>query len=174
MSVIRKLNVSDCVTLANAACGFFCIALAFSGRYFLSMMCLVVAVGFDALDGTLARKMGNSSQFGFHLDGFADLLSFGIAPACFLLSLRLNALSVLSGLILILAGILRLSSFKTLPYNGEYVGMPITINGVIFPAGYLLYRYAFQGKIFEEYTFPALAIVCAALMLSSIRIKKPF
>ena len=36
---------------------------------------------FDALDGKVARMVGGGSAFGAQLDSFADMLTFGVAPA---------------------------------------------------------------------------------------------
>src|ERR1700731_944816 len=39
------------------------------------------AVGFDGLDGRIARMTGTSSDFGRELDSLADVITFGVAPA---------------------------------------------------------------------------------------------
>ena len=40
------------------------------------------AVLFDGLDGRIARMTGTSSDFGRELDSLADVITFGVAPAC--------------------------------------------------------------------------------------------
>ena len=42
---------------------------------------IFLAMGFDALDGRLARMGGRESLFGAEFDSIADVVSFGLAPA---------------------------------------------------------------------------------------------
>ncbi len=46
-----------------------------TGRLRLGGFCLIVAWTFDALDGTLARQMGNATKFGAFLDAVLDRVS---------------------------------------------------------------------------------------------------
>lgn len=65
--------------------------LIFSLVYFLIILelddlkraCLlsIFSLGFDPLDGNVARFRGKSSVLGQELDSLADLISFGVAPA---------------------------------------------------------------------------------------------
>ena len=92
---MRKIHLlPNLLTLANAFCGLLAIckgvdALAFQGSeagHFYSKMataCWLVFLGmvFDAVDGKVARMVGGASNFGAQLDSFADMLTFGVAPA---------------------------------------------------------------------------------------------
>lgn len=92
---MRKIHLlPNLLTLANAFCGLLAIckgidALAFQGPesgHFYSKMataCWLVFLGmvFDAVDGKVARMVGGASNFGAQLDSFADMLTFGVAPA---------------------------------------------------------------------------------------------
>jgi CDP-diacylglycerol--serine O-phosphatidyltransferase len=86
------------LTLGNLACGFIALArlvdaLQFAtedggaldpafGRYIVEAAWFIVgAMVFDALDGRVARMMGQASAFGTQLDSLADVVSFGMAPA---------------------------------------------------------------------------------------------
>lgn len=92
---MRKIHLlPNLITLANAFCGLLAIckgidALAFEpseAAHFYSKMataCWLIFLGmlFDAVDGKVARMVGGSSSFGAQLDSFADMLTFGVAPA---------------------------------------------------------------------------------------------
>lgn len=99
---MRKLHLipvlPTLLTLGNLACGFIAIArlvdalqLAsdeggpFDPRFaeeLLRAAWLIAAANlFDALDGRVARMMGQTSPFGTQLDSLADVVSFGLAPA---------------------------------------------------------------------------------------------
>ena len=47
----------------------------------LGLLVLVVAILCDVLDGTIARLLGATSDFGQEMDSFSDAISFGVAPA---------------------------------------------------------------------------------------------
>jgi CDP-diacylglycerol--serine O-phosphatidyltransferase len=72
-------------TVANMMCGYYAILSAFEGRasdFDNAAIAIGVAFLFDSLDGRVARAMGTHSDFGKELDSLADIISFGIAPAC--------------------------------------------------------------------------------------------
>lgn len=86
------------LTLGNLSCGFIAIArlvdalqLAsaeggpfdphFADQIVGAAWFIVAANLFDALDGRVARMMGQTSPFGTQLDSLADVISFGMAPA---------------------------------------------------------------------------------------------
>lgn len=72
-------------TVANMMCGYYAILAAFEGRA-IDFDYAAIAIGLafvcDSLDGRVARAMGTHSEFGKELDSLADIISFGIAPAC--------------------------------------------------------------------------------------------
>ena len=99
---MRKLHLipvlPTLLTLGNLACGFIAIArlvdalqLAspeggpfdphFAEQVLGAAWLIAAANLFDALDGRVARIMGQTSPFGTQLDSLADVVSFGLAPA---------------------------------------------------------------------------------------------
>lgn len=86
-------------TLGNAVSGFGAIYVSamvasgdisqrdpwanfFMGHGFAAAAYLIfLAMGFDALDGRLARFARHTTDFGGQLDSMADVISFGLAPA---------------------------------------------------------------------------------------------
>ena len=98
---MRKVAILPTLcTLANGVCGVTAImfithigpattvepALARSAAGWL----IFLAMLFDVLDGYLARRAKQASQFGAELDSLCDAISFGATPAIFLVQLGAN------------------------------------------------------------------------------------
>lgn len=88
------------LTLGNAACGFG--AITFAARLgpapvdettgaaavqasLIAAVLIYLAMLFDALDGSVARLMKQTSDLGAQLDSLCDAISFGVAPAFLML-----------------------------------------------------------------------------------------
>ena len=66
-------------------CGYYAVLATLDGRTvdFDKAACAIgFAYLFDSLDGRIARLMKTESAFGREFDSLADIISFGIAPAC--------------------------------------------------------------------------------------------
>lgn len=88
-SMIRSFQVADLLTLANGfsgAAAIFAVMkyLISTDRFYLNAVfgLLPAALLFDALDGRVARMRHEQSLLGQEMDSLADLVSFGVAPAC--------------------------------------------------------------------------------------------
>ena len=68
------------LTGMNLLCGIASILASLAGRIDISPLFLFAAMGFDFLDGFLARKLNKSGLLGKQLDSLADMVSFGLAP----------------------------------------------------------------------------------------------
>lgn len=69
-----------------------CISIVISVSYenlTLAGYFIIIAAGFDYLDGMVARILNSISAFGKQLDSLADVVSFGVAPAMILYRLML-------------------------------------------------------------------------------------
>lgn len=80
------------LTLGNGICGF--AAICFAGKWsgfepitsmFVASCLIYLAMVFDALDGSTARRLNQTSEFGGQLDSLCDAISFGAAPAFLML-----------------------------------------------------------------------------------------
>jgi CDP-diacylglycerol---serine O-phosphatidyltransferase len=72
-------------TVANMLCGYYAVLATLDGRIadFDNAACAIgIAYLFDSVDGRIARAMKTESAFGREFDSLADIISFGIAPAC--------------------------------------------------------------------------------------------
>ncbi|MDR3187286.1 MAG: CDP-diacylglycerol--serine O-phosphatidyltransferase [Holosporaceae bacterium] len=72
------------ITISAFCFGLTSIRLALFYSWELAVLCIFVAALLDALDGKIARLLGQSSQFGAELDSLSDLVCFGVAPSVIL------------------------------------------------------------------------------------------
>lgn len=108
------------VTLGNAICGtgtiFFCLNYLENAHYekYLIYAFMLSPIGLfcDIIDGWVARKR-YSSPFGGDMDSLADLISFGLAPACLGFTLGLRGIwdSAIM-IVFVLCGLCRLARCK--------------------------------------------------------------
>ena len=137
--ILKVLALPDLVSITNALIGITAILFAFEGFFIEAAVLILVAGIFDGIDGFLARKF-ESSEFGVNLDSFADIISFGIAPALLVhLMLRPDFfnMSLALAAAYIICGTLRLSRFNIQKSREMYHGVPITFGGFIL-AFYIL------------------------------------
>jgi len=118
--MIRDFHLADFFTLANGCCGaaaiFFAIDHVRDGRpsaIYAAGMLVVVALGFDVLDGRVARWRHMASAMGRELDSLADVISFGVAPACLAYAVGMTGMWDALGLLYFVAcGISRLARYN--------------------------------------------------------------
>jgi CDP-diacylglycerol--serine O-phosphatidyltransferase len=161
-------------TVGNMFCGFVSITSSIDGELIHAAWMIILAAFFDALDGTVARIAGSSSRFGVELDSFADLLSFGIAPAVLFYQLDIYPLgkwgSIL-GLVFIMCGIFRLARFNLqqskLDEKVPYMGLPIPTAAVTLVA-YVLFCNEVWGALRFPQALITMLIAFSGLMVSGI------
>ena len=134
----------------------------------------------DKLDGTAARALNATSEFGVQYDSFADFVIFGIAPAAILYFALTpsgdNAIFtiplVVSGLFIV-ANSARLARFNvdSGPDDGVFIGIPTTLVGALLASSFLVAKGYDQLELWKQWA-PILWIVCALAMVSNIRLPK--
>lgn len=164
MNIFRTIGISDIVTLINAFLGMSAIFAAHAGNFLLSFVLILLAAVADGVDGYLAR-LNYSSPIGEYLDSLADVISFGVAPACIVFFLYCDALCMQTTLVVVIylaSGILRLSRFSTKQKSiPDFEGLPITASAVLISSYMLLFpRYVYPYVLF------GMMILLAYLMIS--------
>lgn len=168
MNILRIVKVADIFTAGNLVCGVLAIFAASNARFSLAASLIVLAMVMDTLDGKIAKLMHQANSFGKQLDSLADLTSFGIAPAALYYSLREPGTGILLILILFtVCGMMRLARYNVSDSEG-FEGVPITVNGFLFPVLYLVYKLHPATLII----WPAVYATMSVLMVSSIRLKR--
>jgi CDP-diacylglycerol---serine O-phosphatidyltransferase len=100
----------------------------------------VFALIFDVLDGRIARWRHTASAMGRELDSLADVISFGVAPACLAYSLGFRGLwDALCLLYFVVCGISRLARYNiTAEAMSQEAGKVTYFEGTPIPSSVLL------------------------------------
>ena len=132
------LSPANAVTSVNLVAGFAGLILAARGEFAWTAGCVGAAAVLDVVDGLLARRSRDESEFGANLDSLADLLSFGAAPALALYLSLLDEMPVAgigACLAFLLCGAWRLARYPLVSNSRwHFVGLPIPAGGVIVAA----------------------------------------
>ncbi|KAI1289011.1 hypothetical protein F5Y03DRAFT_401384 [Xylaria venustula] len=126
-SLLRALHMADYITALNGACGIlsifsslrYCLGdPADKSNLYLALAFLPFGLFFDFMDGRVARWRKKSSMMGQELDSLADLISFGLAPACVAFTIGLRTTLDHVGLaFFVLCGLVRLARFNVTAAN---------------------------------------------------------
>lgn len=180
-------STADLFTLGNAVCGFLAIYCTTTGVLIphltgannpedrrsaaTAVTLLLIGSMCDLFDGLVARKL-RSSALGAELDNLADLVSFGIAPAYFVMVWGMvstdghQRVAVAVAVCVLLAVVLRLARFSVSSMRpGVFQGMPCPMGALTVISIVLLNPNFVLGAI-------GIALV-AWLMVSRIEYPKP-
>ena len=166
-----RVLAPSAVTSANIAAGFMGMVAAADGRFELSVYLLVVAILCDVLDGTIARLLGATSDFGQEMDSFSDAISFGVAPAflVYLAVLRpLGFWGLIVSLIYVLAGVTRLTRF-VLTSNAHDKELRTTGAPIPAAASYLMAAVLMRESMSVQ-AVALVVLVMSVLMVSKVRL----
>ncbi|MEU7043503.1 CDP-diacylglycerol--serine O-phosphatidyltransferase [Streptomyces varsoviensis] len=183
-----RLSIADTLTLGNAICGFMAVYFTTTGVLIphltgnedggmarhsaaTAVILMLLASVFDLFDGLVARKL-RSSAMGAELDNLSDLISFGLAPAYFVVVWGLVAddahqrVSAVAAIVVLLAVVLRLARFSCVQLrDGIFQGMPSPF-GALTVVSIVLLELPFMPTL--------LAIIGVAwLMVSRVEYPKP-
>lgn len=75
-----KAHIPNTITLLNLLTGAIGIIYVLKGEILSGAIFVLVAAGFDFLDGMVARILKVQSNLGKELDSLADVVSFGVLP----------------------------------------------------------------------------------------------
>ena len=135
-----RMLLPNALTLINVCIGLSSIKFALDAKFELSIIAIIFAAIFDALDGRVARLLKGTSLVGKELDSLADLISFGVAPAFIMYFWSLNNLGKFGWLltmIYVVCVALRLARFNV-NSNSEPSWKNNYFEGVPSPAGGIL------------------------------------
>jgi len=146
-SMIRDFHIADVFTLLNGACGTGAVFFAMShiadrseGKAYAAGAFIVLALLFDVLDGRVARWRHTASAMGRELDSLADIISFGVAPACLAYALGFRGLWDAVFLVyFVTCGISRLARYNiTAEAMSQEAGKVTYFEGTPIPSSVLL------------------------------------
>lgn len=175
-----KKHIPNTFTSINLLFGWASIFFTYEGSLSISILLIVLAAGFDFMDGFAARMLNVQSELGAQLDSFADLVTFGIAPAAIVYNISNDLLGfqdlrfkvflvVMIGLIPVFTA-LRLAKFNLIKEKLDYfVGLPspaFALIAISFSSLILVYKpYVLTFPNFKFY-YPVLMILIGLLMVS--------
>lgn len=126
-SLLKALHMADYITEMNGFCGVMSVFSSLryclgdptdTGNLYLALAFLPFGLFFDFMDGRVARWRKKSSMMGQELDSLADLISFGLAPACVAFSMGLRTtLDTVLLTVFVLCGLTRLARFNVTAAN---------------------------------------------------------
>ncbi len=135
-----RMILPNALTLIGVCIGLSSIKFALDSKFALSVIAIIFAALFDALDGRVARLIKGTSKVGKELDSLTDVISFGVAPAFIMYFWNLNNLGKfgwLLCLIYVVCVALRLARFN-INSNAEPSWRDNFFEGVPSPAGGIL------------------------------------
>lgn len=148
---LRYFTLPNLFTLMNLVSGSFAVFYAFElshEKLYIASIFIFISIIFDFLDGLIARLTKSVSEIGKNLDSLADLISFGVAPAVITFQMLkagmeikvfsadlpyTDILILLSPILLIVAGALRLAKFNVDDrQKSKFLGLAIPASAFFF------------------------------------------
>lgn len=177
------INVAaSVITTFSLYCGIASIFAAIRSDYEMASYWILAAIISDMLDGTIARLTKSVSDFGKELDGLADMVSFGVAPAVLIYTAYLIESAVtgsdvapmgsMVAIVFVICTALRLARYNI--YQAErqdlFVGLPSpAAAGTI--ASFTLFVQYFDLHV-AYWVLGPLTVALALLMVSTVRYPK--
>jgi CDP-diacylglycerol---serine O-phosphatidyltransferase len=173
-----RMLLPNTLTLLNVCIGLSSIKFALDSKFELSIVAILFAAVFDALDGRVARLLKGTSLVGKELDSLADLISFGVAPAFIMYFWSLNSFGKFGWLltmIYVVCVTLRLARFNV-NSNSEPSWKDNYFEGVPSPAGGILILMPLIFSLSEinlinvdyKIIVPGLIIIISFLLISKV------
>ena len=144
----------------------------FEMAYMQSFGLILIAVWLDMLDGYLARKWKQTSQYGANVDLLHDVLNYLLYPCILFYWFGFNSpLAIAILFLFLLAGITRLARFHEQGFTESkgmlhYQGMPVYLNHVIV---LVVLGLGMRNHLFLMIMLP----IASLLMVSTIPFPKP-
>ena len=134
--------IPSSATISSLMLGILAIISLDDNRFFIAGVLIILGSILDVLDGQLAKRLDSISDMGKELDSLADMVTFGVAPTMLIYHLLLSVgvakhIAILSSLVFVSAGALRLARFNTLPSDRRayFEGMPIPMASLFIITG---------------------------------------
>lgn len=169
--------IPNILTTGNLFSGLASILFVFEGNFEAAAIAVLVAIVFDVLDGTTARLMKSTSDFGLQYDSLGDLVSFGVAPGLLVYVWALSGPKMLGAAVMfafVACGALRLARHNVLAMNNTeekaFTGLPIPGAAGVVATLVILDHYVIAlGENVKPILAIVLTLALAFLMVSTVR-----
>ena len=171
-----KAQLPNTLTLLNLLVGVIGIIWVLEGQLMTGAYFVLIAAGFDFLDGFVARLLKVQSDMGKELDSLADVVSFGVLPGLILFMMTKNSVSPDSFLPYLTLIVPMLSGYRLAKFNldtrqsDRFIGLPTPANALfISTLPYLALQWPSAGQwLSQPSVLIALAWVFAILLISEL------
>lgn len=160
-----KAQIPNLLTLLNLFFGVIGIIWVLDGNIQSGAYFILIAAGFDFLDGFVARLLKVQSEIGKELDSLADVVSFGVLPGLILFMMVKNQTGPQSFLPYLTLIVPMLSAYRLAKFNldtrqsDRFIGLPTPANALFI--GTLPYLMD-QWSIFEYWLSSPIVLVILA------------
>ena len=167
--------IPNVITVGALCAGLTAVRFAISEQWEFAMIAILVAAILDALDGTIARLLKASSNFGAELDSLSDVIAFGVAPGLIIYFWSLSDIGGVgwaAGLFFAVCCALRLARFnstlETRPRfaNDFFMGVPAP-SGALLALLPILVSRELNVAIFQHPAVTGPWVVLIALLMVS-------
>ena len=173
---ITRAVVPSLFTVLNMFSGFMSVIHASRGEFVPASWFIVLAAGFDSLDGVMARITKSSSAFGVEIDSLSDMVSFGAAPAFLVYQLYFHLIGgfgiLISSMLMVFAG-LRLARFNVQLVGFDkdhFVGLPVPMSALTVASLVLTYYSETAGlNAVAASLLPWIVVGLSLLMVSKVK-----
>ncbi|MFT4833850.1 MAG: CDP-diacylglycerol--serine O-phosphatidyltransferase [Marinoscillum sp.] len=163
-----KRHIPNVITSLNLIAGSVGCFIVIRGDYKHAIYFVLLAAFFDFFDGLAARGLKVQSPVGKELDSLADLVSFGVLPA-FYLVMAMDSTYPPSyflkffSLIVVVFSAIRLAKFNVDTRQSEqFIGLPTPANAIFITSLVLL-----PSNIFLDYWVLMIIALSTSLLLVS-------
>lgn len=188
MTATWRYVVPNLLTCVSISLGLLAISQSMTGDFDAACWSVLWCVLLDKADGTAARLLKATSEFGVQMDSLSDLITFGIAPAAIVLAALVGAKPIIAAepfagyryavyvgaFGFAICAALRLAKFNvmTSALGKEYFfGIPTTLSGALVCTYYLTARkYGWPAVCFAA--LPGVTFALALLMVSRVPLPK--
>ena len=133
-----KNQVPNALTCCNLLSGCLSITSSFYGDLDAAFYWVLLGLVFDFADGFVARLLSASSSIGKELDSLADCITFGLAPACFLIPFLKTStyaagypIIIYTPFLITIFSAIRLAKFNIDTRQSElFIGLPTPANAI--------------------------------------------
>ena len=171
-----KKQLPNILTLCNLILGLMAIFFGLTNPNLILCSWLIFAgILFDFLDGKMARFLKVTSEYGKQLDSFADMVTFGIAPAVIVFQMiqKNNPELAYIAFIIPVFSAIRLAKYNIDEKQGSsFIGLTTTVNAVLFSSLPLIQEYNsfqyIQSLLSNTLFLSILTTVFSLLLVSNI------
>lgn len=171
-----KAQIPNLLTLLNLLFGVIGIIWVLDGDILSGAYFVLIAAGFDFLDGFVARLLKVQSDMGKELDSLADVVSFGVLPGLILFMMTKNQTEPDSYLPYLTLIVPMLSAYRLAKFNldtrqtDRFIGLPTPANALFLSTlPYLALQWPFvEHWLSSPIILIILAWLFAILLVSEI------